>query len=212
MTNICRQRTGVLRVLYRDFRWAHTWRMGPEYEPEMLRYEPVRSRPPSEPECVQSSTVRAAHPGRWFLMAIVLVAGFGAVVADGNLRAQDDVKIAGCRHDLSIATGYAEGRLGLVSNYLESPVNSNGRVQRLHLADLMSARASEVLPRVQRAERSCRKITLQPWHFSQVERQSESEAYSAALLTLVQTIAAQGRMPFRDDGTMQRLRAVAGAG
>jgi hypothetical protein len=143
---------------------------------------------------------------------MVLVVGVGAVTADGRTRTQENTKIAGCRHDLSVASDYAEGRLGLVSDYLEPPPTSNGRVQRLHLADLMSARAGVVLPRVQRAERACRKITVEPWHFSQVERQSAAAAYAAALVTLVQTIAAQGPTPFRNDGGMQRLREAAGVG
>lgn len=137
---------------------------------------------------------------------MVFVVGLGAVAVDGRTRARENTEIAGCRHDLSLATDYAEGRLGLLSQYLEPPPTSNGRVPRLHLADLMSARAGEELPRIQRAERSCRKITLEPWHFSQVERQNASMAYAAALVTLLQTITAQGSTPFRDDGVMQRLR------
>jgi len=45
-----------------------------------------------------------------------------------------------------------------------------------------------------------------------VERQSASAAYSAALVTLVQTVAAQGRVPFRANATMQRLREEVGIG
>jgi hypothetical protein len=45
-----------------------------------------------------------------------------------------------------------------------------------------------------------------------VDRQSAAAAYSAALVTLVQTVAAQGRIPFRDDATLQRLRDEVGIG
>ena len=89
-------------------------------------------------------------------------------------------------------------------------MNGRGRVQQLHLADLMAARAGRVLPRVQAADRSCRRVDVRPWHFSLVARQSASAAYSAALVTLVQTLAAQGRLPFRADATMQRLRDAVG--
>ena len=90
------------------------------------------------------------------------------------------------------------------------PVAPSGRVQRIHLADLMSARAYRVLPRVQHADHVCRRVSVRPWHFSLVERQSSATAYSAALLTLVQTVAAQGRVAFSDDATLQRLRHAVG--
>jgi hypothetical protein len=78
-------------------------------------------------------------------------------------------------------------------------------VQQLHLADLMAARAGHVLPRVQEADRVCTGVSVSPWHFSLVERQSAATAYSAALVAVVQTVAAQGRIPFQDDATLQRL-------
>jgi hypothetical protein len=76
----------------------------------------------------------------------------------------------------------------------------------------MSARAGKVLPRIQEADRFCRGVSVRPWHFSLVERQSASAAYSAALVTLVQTVAAQGRVPFGANATMQRLREEVGIG
>jgi hypothetical protein len=59
---------------------------------------------------------------------------------------------------------------------------------------------------VQRADRFCRNVTVRPWHFSLVTRQSTSTAYAAALVTLVETVAAQGHVPFRADPTLQSLR------
>ena len=88
----------------------------------------------------------------------------------------------------------------------------SGRVQELHLADLMSARAGRVLPRVQHADRVCHDVTVSPWHFSLVERQGAATAYSAALLAVVQTVAAQGSVPFSDDTSLQRLRNQVGIG
>ena len=63
-----------------------------------------------------------------------------------------------------------------------------------------------MLPRVQRADQVCRGVSVSPWHFSLVERQSAATAYSAGLLAVVQTVAAQGTVPFSDDASLQRLR------
>ena len=165
-----------------------------------------------DPESAPRTLAGTAQSWWGPVLAVLLVVGAGAVALDGRTRAREDTAIASCQHDLGVATGYVEGRLGLVSHYLEPPLVSDGHVQQLHLADLMSARAGEVLPRVQRAARSCRRITLQPWHFAQVERQGAATAYAAALVTLVQAITAQGPTPFSDDGDLQRLRAAAGDG
>ncbi len=152
------------------------------------------------------------HRGWWAVFAVVLAVGVVGVVVDGNARSREGVQVAGCENDLRVATGYAEQQLGLVSKYLEPTLTPSGRVQQLHLADLMSARAGRVLPRVQHADRVCRDVRVRPWHFSLVDRQSAASAYSAALVTLVQTMAAQGRLPFRDDATLQRLRDEVGIG
>lgn len=188
--------------------------MEPESElaPEILGDEPVRL--PRERDVRPEGRRRAAlrHRRWWAGLAVLLVAGSAVVVVDGHARAREEVAVAGCEQQLRVATGYAEGRLGLVANYLEPTISANGRVQRLHLADLMSARANKVLPRVQAADRYCHGVSVRPWHFSLVERQSASTAYSAALVTLVQTVAAQGRVPFRANATMQRLREEVGIG
>jgi hypothetical protein len=74
----------------------------------------------------------------------------------------------------------------------------------------MASRAGNALPRVQRAVSQCASVHVRPWHFSLVERQAASDAYAAALVTLVQTVAAQGHTAFHDDATLQRLREAAG--
>jgi hypothetical protein len=182
-------------------------------ESELLVDEPVRlPRLREAAEDFRRGTASVRHRGWWAAMALVLAVGVVGVVVDGSMRAREGAEVAGCENDLRIATGYAERRLGLVSNYLEPTLTPSGRVQQLHLADLMSARAAQVLPRVQHADRACRNVTVRPWHFSLVDRQSAAAAYSAALVTLVQTVAAQGRIPFRDDATLQRLRDEVGIG
>jgi hypothetical protein len=179
-------------------------------ESELLGDEPVSLPRQRSPRAVATGRARTRGRRWWWVLSLVLVAGVAVVVVDGRSRVHEDAAVTRCEERLRVATGYAERRLGLIANYLEPTVNSRGRVQRLHLADLMSARAGNVLHRVQAADLMCRRVAVRPWHFSLVERQGASTAYSAALVTLVQTVAAQGRVPFREDATMQRLRDAVG--
>jgi hypothetical protein len=151
-------------------------------------------------------------PSWGFVLAVLLVLVVVAVWVDGRTRSRENLAIDQCRQGLRIATDDAEGRLGLVSHYLQPPLTTDGRVQRLHLADLMAARAGQVLPGIQQASRACRRITVEPWHFSQVARHNAATAYAAALVTLVQTITAQGPTRFPDDRDLERLQAAAGVG
>ena len=188
--------------------------MDPESElpSEILGDEPVRLPRERHSRGDAPRRARLRHARWWAGLAVLIVAGSALVVVDGRSRAHEGAAVAGCEQRLRVATGYAEGRLGLVANYLEPTISTNGRVELLHLADLMSARANNVLPRVQKADRFCRGVSVRPWHFSLVERQGASTAYSAALVTFVQTVAAQGHVPFRANATMQRLREEVGIG
>jgi hypothetical protein len=185
--------------------------MAPELD--LLGDEPVRLPRVRDPEPdPRRRGTPGGHRRRWWVPAVALVVGAVGVGADVNMRAHEGAEVTQCEHALRAATGYAERRLGLVSNYLEPTLTVGGRVQQLHLADLMSARAGRVLPRVQRADRVCGAVTVHRWHFSLVDRQSAATAYSAALVTLVQIVAAQGRIPITDDATLQRLRDEVGIG
>jgi hypothetical protein len=188
---------------------VHTERVDPESE--LLGDQPVRlpKQDPPPPAVGPTRARSRLRPWSW-LLSIVLVAGVAGVAVDARSRSHEGVAVAQCEQRLQLATWYAERRLGLVANYLEPAVDGRGRVQQLHLADLMSARAGKVLPRVQEADRTCRRVSVRPWHFALVKRQSTSTAYSAALVTLMQTLAAQGSVPFREDATMQRLRDAVG--
>jgi hypothetical protein len=177
-------------------------------EPELLVDEPVRL--PKQDDMPAPKRVPGRHRRWWAVLVLALVLGAGVATLDARARSQEARQVAGCESRLRVATGYVERRLGLVNNYLEPSVTTAGRVQELHLADLMSTRAHWVLPRVQRADRFCRAVSVRPWHFSLASRQSASTAYSAALVTLVQLVAAQGHMPFRADAALQRLRQRVG--
>lgn len=179
---------------------------------EVLSEEPVRLPREREPAPRSPHSGRGRPRLRWWgsVLVALLLAGGVAWFADDHARTREARAVASCEQHLRVATGLAERRLGLVNNYLQPALTRSGHVQQLHLADLMAARAGQVLPRVQRANRRCDGVTVRPWHFSLVERQTASTAYSVALMTLVQTVAAQGRTPFHDDQTLQRLREAVG--
>ena len=71
-------------------------------------------------------------------LSVVLLVGIGAAVVDGTMRSREAAQVDRCEHQLRVATGYTERRLGLVANYLEPTLTPSGRVQELHLADLMA--------------------------------------------------------------------------
>lgn len=182
-------------------------RPGPVAERELLTDDPVRlPRLREAAEDLRRGTPPLRHRGWWISLALVVLVGGVAFVVDAQVRSREEAQVARCENRLRIATGYAERRLGLIANYLEPTLSAGGRVENLHLADLMSARATRALPRVQRADRVCDGVSVSPWHFSLVKRQAAATAYSAALLAIVQTVAAQGTIPFSDDASLQRLR------
>jgi hypothetical protein len=188
-------------------------RTGSVTEPELLGQDPVRlPRLREAAGDLRRGTPTIRHRGLFWVLAIVVVVGVVAVVVDSGMRAREGARVAACERQLRLATGYTQRHLGLVSNYLEPTLSPGGRVSEIHLADLMSAHAYRVLPRVQRADRVCRRVTVHPWHFALVKRQGAATAYSAALVTVVQIVAAQGRVPFRDDATLQRLGEQVGVG
>jgi len=176
-------------------------------ESELLSDAPVRLQRATEPP---EPGLRTTRSGWWWVVALALVVVSAVALVDAHARDRESAAVARCERDLRLATWYTQGSLGLLSNYLRPPATSDGRVQQLHLADLMSERAGSVLPRVQRAERTCRSVAVHPWHFSIVARQSSASAYSAALVTLVQLVAAQGHVSFRDTATLQRLGEAVG--
>jgi hypothetical protein len=188
-------------------------RPGPVVERELLGDDPVRlPRLREAATDLRRGTPVVKHRRWWILLAVVVLVGGVVFVVDAQVRSREGAQVARCENQLRIATGYAERRLGLIANYLEPTLTPSGRVQELHLADLMSARAGRVLPRVQQADRVCHDVSVSPWHFSLVERQGAATAYSAALLAVVQTVAAQGSIPFSDDTSLQRLRNQVGIG
>jgi hypothetical protein len=170
--------------------------LGPVGAVDTVAYDGARSR-------------RRAWLSLTLLVALV-VAGAGAY-ADQRARTREAAAVGVCEHSLRLASALSERRMGLLANYVQPARRTPGGVQQLHLADLMAERAGRALPGVQRADIVCRAVAVRPWHFSLVARRDAARAYSGALVTLLQTVAAQGRRPFRDDATLVLLRAGAGA-
>jgi hypothetical protein len=182
-----------------------------EPEPELLGDEPVRLPRESERDALRAATPpRQArrHRGWWAVVVLALVAGMVVLYADGRARSHEAQAVRGCESQLRHASDHADYWMGLTTNYVRPVAEQSGR--QMHLADLMAPRARRVLPAVERAYRSCQAVSVRPWHFSLVTRQHAATAYSGALVTLLQIVAAQGRAGFHDTETLLGLRNAAG--
>jgi hypothetical protein len=182
--------------------------------PELLGDERVRRRH-REPEPDWLEVHEPREPWRpprwvWWALALALVTGGVAWYADHRVRAAESVAVARCEHRLREASALSELRMGAMENYLRPTLMVTHGAKQLHLADLMSGPARRVLPGVQRADRVCGAVSVQPWHFSLVVRRNAATAYSGALLTLLQTVASQGRAYFHHGPALVRLREAAG--
>lgn len=181
---------------------------------ELLGDEPVR-RWKDEPEPEWMVVHEARPPWRpprwlWWAVALALVVGGVAWYADHRVRAREAEAVARCEHRLSEASAMSEVRMGAMDNYLRPALATTHGSRQLHLADLMSGPARRVLPGVQRADRVCSDVKVEPWHLSLVARRNAATAYSGALLTLLQAVASQGRAYFHDDPALVRLQEAAG--
>jgi len=187
-----------------------------DVESELLGDEPVRlvREPEQEPERdprwigTEADGSRPRHRVRRAALTLVLVVGATAWYADEQRRGTETEALRTCETRLQSASDEADYRMGLTTSYVR-PVAGVDGVQT-HIADLMAPLARRVLPAVQRADRSCKAVSIRPWHFSLVARQHAATAYSGALVTLLQAVAAQGRGPFPDDAALLRLRNAAG--
>jgi hypothetical protein len=174
----------------------------------------VGPQPPREGEVDVVARDGSSHRMRWasLTLLVALVAGTVVVYDDHRSEVHEAVAVAACEHSLRLASDLSERTMGLLVSYIQPAMRTVDGVQHLHLADLMAERATRVLPRAQRADRVCRAVTVRRWHFSLIARRDAARAYSGALVTLLQTIAAQGSRPFSDDAALVRLQSAAGAG
>jgi hypothetical protein len=167
--------------------------------PQVLEAEVLASAPPSRGPRVVTVAV---------LLAVVALLAVG--YADQRVRDRESAQVGSCERLLARASAHADVRMGAVPAMLRPATTTDTGVQQLHLADLMASPARRSLPLAQRAHQACQGVSVRPWHFSLVSRRAAATAYSGALVTLLQTVAAQGRASFHDDSTLQRLRSAAG--
>lgn len=168
---------------------------------------------PPDPELLDVGGSPERRPARIAVAGVslaALVLAGGAWAVDTRERAREAAAVSACEEGLREASALSERRMGLLANYVQPAMRTASGVQQLHLADLMAQRASAVLPAAQRADRACRVVSVHPWHFSLVARRDAAQAYSGAMVTLLQTVAAQGRTTFSDDAALLRLRVEAG--
>jgi hypothetical protein len=168
-------------------------------ESDVLGQEVLESAPPWRP------SRRLA-----VLLVLVVVAAGVTWYVDHRARASEGAALSACEQRLRNSSAHADFKLGAVASMLRPAMATTEGIQELHLADLMASPARKILPQVQRAHRVCRDVAVRPWHFSMVARRDAATAYSGALVTMLQTVAAQGRRYFRDESTLQRLRSAAG--
>jgi hypothetical protein len=155
----------------------------------------------TEPEVLEALPYHQIRRAWMVVLVLAVVCGV-AWYADQRIRTREDAALAACERSLGVASAHADIRLGAVAHMLRQPMAGATGAQALHLADLMASPARRVLPEAQRADRVC--------HFSLVARRNAATAYSGVLVTLLQTVAAQGRAFFSDDATLQHLRTAAG--
>ncbi len=166
-----------------------------------------------DPDLLDVGGSPGRRPARIVVAAVplaALVLAGGAWSVDTRERSDEAAAVSACEGGLREASALSERRMGLLANYVQPALRTTYGVQQLHLADLMAHRASAVLPAAQRADRACRSVSVHPWHFSLVARRDAAVAYSGAMVTLLQTVAAQGSAPFSDDAALLRLRLEAG--
>ncbi|HEX3221443.1 MAG TPA: hypothetical protein VHR35_02655 [Nocardioides sp.] len=163
----------------------------------------------TEPEVLEALPYHQIRRAWMVVLVLAVVCGV-AWYADQRIRTREDAALAACERSLGVASAHADIRLGAVAHMLRPPMAGATGAQALHLADLMASPARRVLPEAQRADRVCQDVSLKPWHFSLVARRNAATAYSGVLVTLLQTVAAQGRAFFSDDATLQHLRTAAG--
>jgi hypothetical protein len=179
-------------------------------EPELLGDEPVRLPREKEHESHRAEPRSPAGRRRrrvwWTVVVLALIAGSFTWYADASARSREADAMRACETQLRRASDHADYRMGLTTNYVRPAAAG----VRIHIADLMAPRARRALPDVQRADRVCKRVLVRPWHFGLIARQHAATAYSGALVTLLQIVAAQGRRTFHDDATLQRLRNAAG--
>ncbi len=194
-----------------------------EPDAELLGDDPVRlprSRRDPDPAPDHQHELLAVEPGshRYLPLRLLAFAVLATLVAstawhvDQQARARESAALAACHQKLRSAAVSADLLLGAVAHNLRPLLTAAPSEKKATVARTMSNPARELLPEVSDAARACRAITVLPWHRSLDGRREAATAYSSALATKVQQIAADGRAFYRDEPSLRRLRRAADIG
>ena len=191
-----------------------------EPDAELLGDDPVRLRrgrrdrepPPESPPSAEPGA-RSYRP--LLILAVVVLAALVASTAwhaDRQARAHESAALAACREKLHNATVSADLTLVAVADNLRPTLVAARGEQRARVERTMSNPARQLLPEVAEAARTCRAVSVLPWHLALHGRHEATVAYSSALATKVRRIAADGREFYRDEPALRRLRRAADVG
>jgi len=194
-----------------------------EPDAELLGDDPVRlprSRRDPDPPPDHRGESRAGEPGphRHLPLRLLAVAVLAALLVstvwhvDQQARARESAALTACRQKVHNAAVSADLLLGAVAHNLRPLLNAAPGEKKATVARTMSNPARELLPDVSDAARACRAISVLPWHRSLEGRRDAATAYSGALATKVQQIAADGLAFYRDEPSLRRLRRAADIG
>ena len=176
-------------------------------DPELLGDEPVRlPRAGREPE-PEEGEPRELWQVPWrIVLAVVLVVALGALAwhADERARRHESASLAKCRSLLHDATIFSDLQMASVA--------ANGVARQDVLAGQLSRPAQQLLPDVVRADRTCRAVSVRPWHRSLKAQRDAATAYSSALAATLRAVAADGQAYFHDDPSLRELRRAADIG
>jgi hypothetical protein len=143
------------------------------------------------------------------VLALVLVLGGLGLYADHRTRLDETHRLGACRQELHDAAVSSDLQMMAVATTTHGPLGSAGGGASSGLAGLMSRSATELLPAVVAADRTCRRVSVRPWHLSLKAQRDATTAYSGALAAKLRAVAEDGHTTYVEDRSLRRLRGAA---
>ena len=143
------------------------------------------------------------------MLALVILLGAVGFYADHRTRVEETHRLDACRRELHDAAVSSDLQMMAVATTTHGPLGSGRGGGSAGLAGLMSRSATELLPAVVAADRSCRGVSVRPWHLSLKAQRDATTAYSGALAAKLRAVAEDGRTAYVEDRSLRRLRGAA---